>query len=311
MGNLPLALSVASAYMIRCDVSTEEYLQRLKTLSYVTESSNQSVNLLSVANQSLFSSLSITLDRVCTESTVLASFLSSMGYLAPDQVSRSIISHLINTSFNKLDGPYCSISTLVDGSKDMHFSPFEIYSFVFGLFLALYISFVTDSKLLMSILLFLVIFFNIYSKYLRISAAKHKLNETLINQAIGAPLTCVGQVDVNKEKLPCDIDRCWELLKQFSLLIVRGSRNNRIGSIHRLQQSVMRQYIPQKFEFESPDFVVLGQRFFHMRSKGSFHSLLCLETAVWVIHKGWNFDIVDSTTCKYYLHIFYLEGILT
>jgi tetratricopeptide (TPR) repeat protein len=73
-----------------------------------------------------------------------------------------------------------------------------------------------------------------------------------------------------------ETDRVWELLKQFSLLSVRGGRGNRVGSIHRLQQSVLRSRI----------FMTGGAK--NVRSQ--------LEKCIYAINCMWQFNIKDSDT---------------
>jgi hypothetical protein len=40
-------------------------------------------------------------------------------------------------------------------------------------------------------------------------------------------------VTIDEDKLASEVDRVWELLKQFSLMIARGPRGSRVGCIHR------------------------------------------------------------------------------
>lgn len=73
-----------------------------------------------------------------------------------------------------------------------------------------------------------------------------------------------------------ETDRVWELLKQFSLLTVRGGRGNRVGSIHRLQQSVLRSRI----------FMTGGAK--NVRNQ--------LEKCIYAINCMWQFNMKDSDT---------------
>lgn len=52
-------------------------------------------------------------------------------------------------------------------------------------------------------------------------------------------------VVTNDEELRVQTDHVWDTLRQYSLLTVRGTRSYRLGSIHRLQQSVLRARNPK------------------------------------------------------------------
>jgi tetratricopeptide (TPR) repeat protein len=81
---------------------------------------------------------------------------------------------------------------------------------------------------------------------------------------------------ISEEAILRETDRVWELLKQYSLLSVRGGRNNRMGSIHRLQQTVLRSRVS-----------LMGG------SKGVKNRL---EECICAIHLMWRFDIKDFNT---------------
>jgi tetratricopeptide (TPR) repeat protein len=81
---------------------------------------------------------------------------------------------------------------------------------------------------------------------------------------------------ISEEAVLRETDRVWELLKQYSLLSVRGGRNNRMGSIHRLQQTVLRSRVS-----------LMGG------SKGVKHRL---EECICAINLMWRFDIKDFNT---------------
>ena len=80
----------------------------------------------------------------------------------------------------------------------------------------------------------------------------------------------------NEENVLRETDRVWELLKQFSLLSVRGGRGNRVGSIHRLQQSVLRSRI--------------------FKIGGAKNAKSQLGKCVYAINCMWQFNIKDSDT---------------
>ena len=85
-----------------------------------------------------------------------------------------------------------------------------------------------------------------------------------------------NKIFVSQESLLRETDHVWELLKQFSLLSVRGVSNNRIGSIHRLQQSVLR----------SRNFLIGGMDSIKIQ----------LEKCIYAINFMWKFDIKNTDT---------------
>ena len=80
----------------------------------------------------------------------------------------------------------------------------------------------------------------------------------------------------SEENVLRETDRVWELLKQFSLLSVRGGRGNRVGSIHRLQQSVLRSRI--------------------FKIGGAKNAKTHLGKCVYAINCLWQFNMKDSDT---------------
>ena len=81
---------------------------------------------------------------------------------------------------------------------------------------------------------------------------------------------------ISQENISSETDRVWQLLKQFSLLSVRGGRNNRVGSIHRLQQSVIRSRVH----------ITGGNK--NIRNQ--------LEKCIFTINLMWKFDIKNVHT---------------
>ena len=94
LGDFPLALAVAVAYMRRCDLSCAEY-----SLSF----SRQNARLLeraqgSVAEhpQSIASSLSLSLENIDRESPCARAVLSALCFLAPDQITKQLLRLLLS-----------------------------------------------------------------------------------------------------------------------------------------------------------------------------------------------------------------------
>jgi len=72
-------------------------------------------------------------------------------------------------------------------------------------------------------------------------------------------------------------DRVWELLKQFGLLTVRGTRRARVASIHRIQQQFLRQQLQQQQETKT----------ITQRCSSSTPVAACVEHAVQALNELW------------------------
>ena len=92
MGNLPLALSIAVAYMVRCDVSPGDYLK------HVNSSSGGNMDAIST-------SLNVTLKRIGEECHSAAAVLPCLGYFAPDNISKDMIQLFLLSAHYLQDGP--------------------------------------------------------------------------------------------------------------------------------------------------------------------------------------------------------------
>ena len=86
LGHLPLALSMAAAYMSRCDVDCSEYLAR-----YVNSESNGAL----LGHQVVASSLSLSLNAIKTENPVAWEVLRLLGWLGPDQITKALVRSLL------------------------------------------------------------------------------------------------------------------------------------------------------------------------------------------------------------------------
>jgi hypothetical protein len=308
--------------MSRCDVSPEEYLERLNTLGKQNEDDEceergvESSSALSAANRSLFSSLNITLDRVCCESKVLTSFLSMIGFLSPENISRPIVAAFIQCAYYKIDGPLTTIRQQCGQEKQtciLYISISVVSGTLASISIAYLSLFSTEGRtkyhlIFLTTSLCLILIASSLLEFYRTNCLKSTEEKRILFQSLGMSTSDGNSMNelnfkivpaVDKEKVANDLDRCWELLKQFSLLIVRGSRTNRIGSIHRLQQTVLRNYAPEAmFEsFSNISCVAIGQKVFEIKSKNATCRLLSLETTVWVISTLWKFNVHDSTTC--------------
>ena len=96
MGHLPLALGMAAAYMLRCDVKCVEYLERYNE----SEKSGQSLlrhGKLQDYSLSVASSLSLSLVAIEKESKVACNMLHLLCFLGPEQITKPLLRHLLST----------------------------------------------------------------------------------------------------------------------------------------------------------------------------------------------------------------------
>ncbi|KAL9179929.1 hypothetical protein ACHAXT_007899 [Thalassiosira profunda] len=94
LGNLPLALSMASGYMRQCDVECAEYLGRYTT----SEKNGQSLlrrGKLPDYSLTVASSLSLILPKLEEENATTAQVLHLLSFLGPDGITKQILRHLL------------------------------------------------------------------------------------------------------------------------------------------------------------------------------------------------------------------------
>ena len=95
LGHLPLALGMAAAYMLRCDVTCIDYLERYQA----SERSGQSLlrhGKLQDYSLSVASSLSLSLVAIEKESKVAHNMLQLLCFLGPEQITKPLLRHLMN-----------------------------------------------------------------------------------------------------------------------------------------------------------------------------------------------------------------------
>ena len=95
LGHLPLALGMAAAYMLRCDVNCSEYLERF-TASEKTGQSLLQHGKLNDYSLTVASSLSLSLDAIKKESVVAIDMLHLLCFLGPDQITKPLLRELLN-----------------------------------------------------------------------------------------------------------------------------------------------------------------------------------------------------------------------
>ena len=108
---------------------------------------------------------------------------------------------------------------------------------------------------------------------------------TFIRPTAAPPPSCLS---VNKallatQALADDVDKLWDLMRQFSLLsALRGPLDDsRIGTVHRLQQAVLRSR---------------AKRGSAIDTNSPIAEIGCMERCVWMLSEMWDFDALDPLT---------------
>ncbi|KAL3906737.1 MAG: hypothetical protein SGILL_009153, partial [Bacillariaceae sp.] len=97
LGHLPLALGMAAAYMLRCDVNCCDYLERC----HLSETRGQSLlshGKLQGYSLSVASSLALSLDAIEKESKQALLILHVLCFLGPDLITKPLLRHLLQKS---------------------------------------------------------------------------------------------------------------------------------------------------------------------------------------------------------------------
>jgi tetratricopeptide (TPR) repeat protein len=330
MGNLPLALSIAVAYMVRCDVSPADYLSHVKH-----HSSGGNMDAISA-------SLNVTLERIGEECESAALVLPCLGYFAPDNISKEIIQLFLLTAYYNEDGPqpervhhllevfadhnnheinneeksshllniveidftvtifvisFLWMVVLWRGHHDVYFGVNETNGTPFFTFST---GVITGCLLMIDLMAMLFWMHPQYHLCIESSGRSDGITNgeakitTSLEESSSLPLPPTSQDPNQRYKLclslmdgrhTCQIspkvttetDTIWEIMKQFSLLSIRGGKGK--GAVHRLQQAVLR----ASHDDSSPSSHV-----------GLSQKVLCIERCIWVLSKMWKFSKNDS-----------------
>ena len=98
LGHLPLALSVAAAYMRRADVSCSHYLARVQATAAVLEAAGDGCLEPASGSEyplSVASSLSLSLSAIAAQSSSARAVLDVLAYLAPEAISKPLLRELL------------------------------------------------------------------------------------------------------------------------------------------------------------------------------------------------------------------------
>lgn len=227
LGNLPLALGMAAAYMRRCDVQVFEYLERF----LISEKSGHLIlhGKLNDYALSVASSLCLSLEEVEKLSPVACEVLKLLSFLGPDQISKSLIRHLLNAKKNldherlqrkiiaeskrvSLQQSCCMFLVLVSGGAAALLT--KRNSLKIG------ITALTTS-------IAIVATFATFQNSVNTNSISDVTESTSLRK-VSANTFCSYEYE--------QADVAWNVLKSFSLLTVKDGK----GSVHRLLQKAMR-----------------------------------------------------------------------
>ena len=334
LGNLPLALAMAVAYMIRCDVSPAEYLKHISTSS--------DVNIDAIA-----ASLGVTLTRIREESLSATCILPCLGFLAPDNITKGLIQLCLVTAYHKSHGPQIDSGNMNDeniisirksstkgpqnveglkGAEIIETKYFTSFMFLVSVLWAMLLLLCMTDRFDVNVLNFeevathdflkfhvgvasgcllmldvIAVIFYICPGYRLCVVSFVNISEPILDESgtdgCSDSVTPLSKRTADRYKqflhlvesrhhcqitsnIVSEADKVWEILKQFSLLSVRAGNGN--GSVHRLQQAVLRTCRDMFDEVH-----------------GDVERLLCLERCIWVLYEKWNFSKSDPSTWQH------------
>ncbi|KAG7360875.1 tetratricopeptide repeat family protein [Nitzschia inconspicua] len=227
LGHLPLALSTAAAYMLRCDVNCMEYLQRY----HLSERNGQSLlrhGKLQDYPLSVASSLSLSLVAIKKESTVAHDILHVLCFLGPDLITKKLLRCLLQTRIEQqVSGRSTVHHTLISKST-------KTLSLAFG-----FLTLVSTIALVAGPL-------NSTKQKSAVVALTALSAGSFLAFFSGVNNDIMGFNDIDVEPPTRSFsftsvefeqaDLAWDILKSFSLLSVKDGR----GNMHRLLSQALR-----------------------------------------------------------------------
>jgi tetratricopeptide (TPR) repeat protein len=262
LGHLPLALGMAAAYMLRCDVACIDYLDRYNT----SEKSGQSLlrhGKLQDYSLSVASSLSLSLVAIEKESKVAHNMLRLLCFLGPEQITKPLLRHLMNAQ-NQLE----LISDRLCNQKQSRQKLAWLGASAllscgltgFSMRASTRKTGMTAIKSLSAATAVLVTSYSGLALYKDCFSAESKHVGTITRPTHSAFSSTVYE----------DADSVWNILKSFSMLIVKEGK----GSMHRL----------------------LAQALRHSQTEEDYrkHSRICLHA----MQSMWTFRADESNTWK-------------
>ena len=277
LGNLPLALGMAAAYMQRCDVSCVEYVERYDR----SEQSGRSLlkhKAGRVLDYSLTvsASLSLSLKAIAKENETASALLNLLCWLGPDQITKALLRGLLSAKRRADDE-----EKLLQDSSQLKAFPrgFALgatgkRSCVCGLIVgggACILPFVRGHRTHINVFLVTALALSA-SVALACSTKKPYQSQTEDTNASPPRRTSSGSSGVDEFE---QSDSVWQILKSFSILTVKEGK----GSMHRL--------------------LAQSLRVAQTESESCYNLKICIEAT----DNFWHFDPKLSETWQESLHV--------
>mmetsp|Transcript_9789 Transcript_9789/g.19862 ORF Transcript_9789/g.19862 Transcript_9789/m.19862 type:complete len:1268 (+) Transcript_9789:132-3935(+) len=226
MGNLPLALGMAAAYMRRCDVQCVEYLDRY----IASEKTGQSL-YGKVENYSLSvaSSMSLSLGEIEKESPTTCQVLRLLSFLGPDQITKWLLRNLLSSK-KKMDAHLSELNKTGSGMNLSSNSSAMICGIVLAGAALILPACAKDGRRVGLCVGLVAASMLIFSSSATDSAATEQQAHHEDIKRSASISNAISAFEYEES------DVAWDLLKSFSLLSVKEGK----GSVHRLLQQAMR-----------------------------------------------------------------------
>jgi tetratricopeptide (TPR) repeat protein len=270
LGHLPLALGMAAAYMLRCDVACVDYLERYQA----SEKSGQSLlrhGKLQDYSLSVASSLSLSLVAIEKESKVAHNMLRLLCFLGPEQITKPLLRHLMNAQ-NELQ-------LLADRMRELQRTRDKLVGLWISALLSCGLAGITirasarnrsksDLGIFASLSVASALLLTSYSgmTFYKDHHSAETDNLSTTRRASHSAFSAIVYEDA---------DSVWNILKSFSMLIVKEGK----GSMHRL----------------------LAQALRHSQTESDYrkHSRICLHA----MQSIWTFRAEEPNTWKEALQV--------
>ena len=210
LDHLPLALSLAAAYLTKTDISIGDYIKKLAD-----------------GPAGLESALDLSVERIAKESAAAVAVVRLLGYLSPDGVTRRLVLHLTKQCVSHQGGAVTSFAHLVRPLLVPACALLGVAVTAGRLFRMTPPRTSTSSRFLLAVDVSIVALAGVGATSLgSLMAFQHPQGTGAISQPVA---------DLQEE-----VSHTWQLLQTYNILTVRGPRTQRVGSIHRLQQAALR-----------------------------------------------------------------------
>lgn len=218
LGNLPLALSMAAAYMRQCEVECSEYLYRYTA----SENNGQSLLRQGPGETTVESSLSLILPKIKEENQITSEVLHLLSFVGPDVITKSLLRNLVSAKKNFDEKKVKKQLTSIDSLRAC-----LILSGVALTSISTRLLPITGKQRAA-----LIILFSTASSIVILSLSREAVNDKAASPT--KPIDIQSRSFLSFEYEKSDIS--WDILKSFSLLLVKEGK----GSVHILLAAAMR-----------------------------------------------------------------------